>query len=151
VSDDELSFSIPLDSDGFVRRECPHCAREFKWRLAADEEESEPIPVEGYACPYCAGRAPADHWWTKAQLEHAQQLAASAIFGPELKKLERRADPRSLISLEVKVDVPRTPPPLTRGPGDIRRVDFECHPSEAIKVFEGWTDDVHCLICGATA
>ncbi len=33
MSDDEvmLEISMPLDSDGFLRRECPTCEREFKW------------------------------------------------------------------------------------------------------------------------
>ena len=26
-------MEIPLDSDGFLRRECPTCEREFKWLL----------------------------------------------------------------------------------------------------------------------
>ncbi len=32
MTDDKVSFgmTIPLDSDGFLRRECPTCEREFK-------------------------------------------------------------------------------------------------------------------------
>ena len=26
-----LSVPFPLDSEGFLRRECPSCRREFKW------------------------------------------------------------------------------------------------------------------------
>lgn len=147
MSEHELSFAIPLDSDGFLRRECPHCEREFKWRPDADDDAGEPMPTEGYACPYCSGRAPADHWWTKEQLEHAEQLAASEILGPEMKKLERRADPRSMISFEVKVDVPDKPTPLAEEPDDMRRIDFGCHPSEPVKVREDWTGEVRCIIC----
>jgi hypothetical protein len=152
MSDFELSFSIPLDADGFLRRECPHCEREFKWRPNEDDA-NDPVlmPAEGYACPYCADRAPADHWWTKAQLEHAERLAASEILGPELRKLERRSDPDSLISFEVTVDVPETPEPLANDENDMRRVEFSCHPAEPIKVLEDWQGVVHCLICADPA
>jgi len=43
----ELSMSIPLDEDGFLRRECPTCEREFKLfvpdedELKEEEEEEE--------------------------------------------------------------------------------------------------------------
>jgi hypothetical protein len=42
---DELSFSIsfPLDNDGFLRRQCPACRRDFKWFPA---EEGDPEPEE---------------------------------------------------------------------------------------------------------
>jgi hypothetical protein len=31
--DDEISIPVamPLDSDGFLRRECPTCQQQFKW------------------------------------------------------------------------------------------------------------------------
>jgi hypothetical protein len=154
MSEHRLSFSIPLDDDGFLRRECPHCEREFKWCPDPEDaapESSVPMPEDGYACPYCAGRAGADAWWTKPQLEHAEQLAASEILGPELKKLERRPDPRSMISLSVKVDVPGAPEPIADDPNDMRRVDFVCHPAEPVKVLEDWTGDVYCLICATPA
>lgn len=44
----------------------------------------------------------------------------------------------------------RNRPPLTE-PDDMRRVDFECHPAEPVKVFENWSEPVHCLVCGQVA
>ncbi len=43
MSDDEVSFrmTIPLDSDGFLRRECPTCEREFKWQPSEAEDEED--------------------------------------------------------------------------------------------------------------
>jgi DNA-directed RNA polymerase subunit RPC12/RpoP len=62
MTDDKVSFgmTIPLDSDGFLRRECPTCEREFKWRPseAEVEEHDEPADTVGYFCPYCGVRAP---------------------------------------------------------------------------------------------
>ncbi len=55
-----LSMSLPLDGDGFLRRECPTCEREFKWLPSPQHGEGdaaaasdEPAP-ERYFCPYCA-------------------------------------------------------------------------------------------------
>jgi DNA-directed RNA polymerase subunit RPC12/RpoP len=142
---------MPLDDDGFLRRECPNCEREFKWRPTPEGEVGEPAPEAGYACPYCAKRAPSDHWWTKDQLEHAESLAVSEILGPELKALERRADPDALISFEVSVDTPPRPAPLPDEPNDMQRVDFDCHPAEPVKVADDWSEALHCLICASTA
>ena len=32
--------------------------------------------------------------------------------------------------------------------GDMARVDFECHPTEPVKVLDDWDKPVSCLICG---
>jgi hypothetical protein len=148
MSEHSLSFAVPLDADGFLRRECPHCEREFKWRPTPEGEEGVDAPEDGYVCPYCATRAPQDHWWTKRQLEHATGLAASEILGPELKRLERKSDPDAFFSFEVKAEIPSKPDPLPDEPNDMRRVDFDCHPSEPIKIADDWPEAVHCLICG---
>jgi hypothetical protein len=39
VSEHQLSMSFPLDSDGFLRRVCPSCEREFKWLPTPEGEE----------------------------------------------------------------------------------------------------------------
>ena len=41
-----LSITIPVDSDGFLRRECPTCERELKW-LPASEEDGDAADVPG--------------------------------------------------------------------------------------------------------
>jgi hypothetical protein len=74
VSDNfETSMSIPLDSDGFLRRECPTCERELKWKYLDEEGGEEAAEPEegGYYCPYCAIPAPPANWLTKAQAEKA--------------------------------------------------------------------------------
>ena len=67
----ELAMSIPRDSDGFIRRECPTCERQFKWLPTPDGETGTPMPFGGYFCPYCGVQASANAWLTKAQLELA--------------------------------------------------------------------------------
>ena len=43
---------IPDDVDGFVRRECPNCARQFKWHdgPANEDAEDQPVPAT-YTAP----------------------------------------------------------------------------------------------------
>lgn len=37
----KVSVPIPRDADGFIRRECPHCIRQFKWHDGPANEEAE--------------------------------------------------------------------------------------------------------------
>lgn len=148
----EFAFEVPLDSDGFVRRECPTCEREFK-RFNSEEGQAAAPPEAGYFCPYCGVQAPANAWFTKAQIAVADSLLEREVIAPEMKKFEK-----SLKDMErksggfIKVDVskqrPEPPPqPLTEI-DDMVRVDFPCHPAEPVKVMESWDKEVRCLICG---
>lgn len=38
------TISMPLDSDGFLHRECPHCSREFKWLHAESDDQGTMEP-----------------------------------------------------------------------------------------------------------
>ena len=157
-TDRELSMSFPLDSDRFLRRECPTCEREFKWFAAeegADETEASPAPEAGYYCPYCTIQAPPDQWWTQAQAALIQSVLSKKIIEPELKKLERSMRDLSrqsggLIDVSTTSDLPPEADPLVET-DDMRRVDFACHPDEPLKVLEDWDRDVHCLLCGSPA
>ena len=146
-----LGMSVPLDSDGFLRRECPTCEREFKWVPDADDAaESEP-PEGGYFCPYCAIQAPADAWFTQAQLELAENIVTTELVDPMLKDFTRGINTggrRSggMFSVTASYDTPEKMDHLTEA-DDMRRVDFACHPMEPVKVLDQWDRQVHCLIC----
>lgn len=149
-------MSLPLDEDGFVRRECPTCEREFKWHHAEEGEASSPVPDGGYYCPYCVIQAGPDQWFTKPQIKLAEQTVAHEFVGPELDKVLGGFNKRSGRGggLEIKMtrsSGPEKPTPLDDEPNDMRRVVFECHPEEPVKVLEDWTRPVHCLICGSPA
>jgi len=47
--DDEvtMSLTLPLDDDGFLRRECPSCERQFKWLPDSSDEDARADAVEG--------------------------------------------------------------------------------------------------------
>jgi hypothetical protein len=76
MTDDKvtLGMTISLDSDGFLRRECPTCERDFKWRPSEGEAEEavESANDAGYFCPYCGVQAPVDAWLTSAQVGACQ-------------------------------------------------------------------------------
>jgi hypothetical protein len=144
VSDDEvtLSMAIPVDSDGFLRRECPTCEREFKWLPSSadeEEEEEEASGTAGYFCPYCVVQAPTDAWFTKAQLELAEHIVQVEVVDPMLRKFAGGISGHA-----------EEPEPLTED-DDMRRIDFACHPSEPLKILDDWRQPVHCLVCGATS
>lgn len=114
MTDIELSISLPLDSEGFLRRECPNCERELKWRAAGEGKHATPSPPGGYFCPYCAAQAAPGASWTKAQLEAAKAHAYRVVLKPEIDRLADGARGAS-VGLGVQVTDPDDPPPLTEG------------------------------------
>jgi len=138
VSDGGRSFamSIPLDANGFLRRQCPTCEREFKWLHTSDPDQAVPVLDGGYFCPYCGVQAPTNAWLTQAQVALAVNTVATEGVGPLLAGTGFKYEPPD------KLD------PLTEG-DDMKRVDFQCHPTEPVKIVDDWSRSVHCLICGA--
>ncbi len=81
-----LTMTIPVDSDGFLRRECPTCEREFKWLPASEDDDAAGMPDGGYFCPYCGVQAPDDAWFTEAQLALARSITEAEVVEPMLNK-----------------------------------------------------------------
>lgn len=149
----ELSIEFPLDMDGFLRRACPLCDREFKWRPSEETDDSEGS-VSEYHCPYCGRTAAADEWNTAAQVEHIQNAVFAEVVGSSLdglnqalKGLERTSG--GLMTARLEVPEPAHAP-LVFEPRDMRQIDFSCHPAEPLKVAEEWVGPIHCLVCGTT-
>ena len=82
----QLPMSIPVDSDGFLRQECPTCEREFKVWPSKDDEEPAPVPDGGYFCPYCGIQSEVGSWFTKAQIEQALAIAQRDVVEPMIEK-----------------------------------------------------------------
>lgn len=94
----QLSMSLPLDGDGFLRRECPTCEREFKWLPSPDQLEegngesraaaTDAEPPEAYYCPYCATRRRSSRDRRAApRRERARAYALSDDRAPQLVSL----------------------------------------------------------------
>ena len=148
----EIPISIPLDDDGFLRRQCPNCGRHFKWHSgpANEEAESHTSPDE-YHCPLCGKPASNDSWWTEAQKEYAQAQAAPEIarymdqaLGDVFKNF--RSD---FIRIEQTkhLDIPDAPAPQVE-PNDMEIVMSPCHPYEPVKVPDDHAGILFCLVCG---
>lgn len=148
----EFTLSFPLDDDGFFRRACPTCSREFKWFHSEDDDSSDP-PME-YFCPYCGVAAEPDEWQTEEQMRYIEEEAIARIARPAVEGLlgsfgssGRSSGGLFEISLSVEIPERRQAPPVFE-PNDMRRIDFACHPEEPVKIDEAWTGAVRCLCCG---
>ncbi|MDF9814138.1 hypothetical protein [Streptomyces sp. SPB162] len=148
----DFPMTLPLDHDGFLRRECPHCVRQFKWHHgpANEEAEEQPAPT-AYYCPLCGQPAGMESWWTQEQLDYAQGVAAPAA----VREIEQglrdafKGASSKYVKFDVKggTDAPDVPAPLTE-PDDMGIVTSSCHSYEPVKVPEDTSGPYHCLICG---
>jgi hypothetical protein len=148
----QTSMSVPLDSDGFLRRECPTCEREFKVFVHQDEGDgvdAQRPPPGDYYCPYCAIQANPTAWFTKAQIEAAKSKLVDEFVGPMLDDFKRSVETSPVVS--VNVDKVEEPVAALTESDDMRRVDFACHPDTPVKVGDGYVGPVHCMICGHRA
>lgn len=145
-----VPVSLPLDSDGFLRRECPTCEQEFQW-FSHTEGDDDAELVSQYFCPLCGIAAGVDSWWTPAQLEYGFGSAGGVLDQAVQDALEdafkdikgMKFEPNSSFSLDIE-----TPDPLIE-PDDMVIVEPPCHPHEPLKVPEISTERLFCLICGA--
>ena len=152
MSEIELSVSLPLDSQGFLRRACSACSREFKW-FSVEGDAASPAP-ELYFCPYCGVSAAPNNWFTLEQRAYIDTAVFDEVLGPSLEELaesvrQLNRSSGGLIEVTASVEPPerRQAPPVFE-PDDMRQVSFPCHPKEPVKVDEAWRRPVHCLTCG---
>ena len=143
---------MPLDSDGFLRRECPHCLKQFKWHHGPANAEAESYPdPPAYSCPLCGRPAGPDSWWTQQQLDYAQGVATPAALRHVQDELDRAFSGHNNKHVRFKTSrtasLPDEPMPLTE-PDDMVIIASPCHPYEPVKVPEEGAGPFHCLICG---
>jgi endogenous inhibitor of DNA gyrase (YacG/DUF329 family) len=146
-------MELPLDSEGYLRRQCPKCERVFKWHSDSDQGGSgESEQPDAYFCPYCGEPSPIDQWYTDEQVDYIQALAAieaMRIVERELKPSVDRLNQTGggFVSMELKLPTAVPPSPLFE-PDDMVAVEPPCHPEEPVKLMEGWEGELYCLICG---
>ncbi|MER7557337.1 hypothetical protein ABTZ46_10375 [Nocardioides sp. NPDC126508] len=152
VDDDQIqvTFEVPTDDDGFLRRECPTCEQQFKWYAHAEGDPDAEV-VEQYFCPLCGVPSGLDTWWTPEQLESAmgaagpqidqlvQDSLAQAFKGA--KGLSYKPNPNATLGIP-------DAEPLSEA-NDMLIVESPCHPNEPVKVPENAAGSLHCLICGS--
>jgi hypothetical protein len=174
MGDIVLDISFPLDDDGFFRRECPLCSREFKVKLTPEEMRSASercthallVDAAGTAegnddgadrdawCPYCGQRASLDSWWTQEQLAlmrlHMENVMARLVNEHLIRPMQRRAGRSSAGPITVTVtanEMQQHEPWIAPEPNDMTAVVLPCCQRE-VKVDESWKASVHCFFCG---
>ena len=145
-----VPLSMPLDSDGFLRRECPACVEQFKW-YSHDEGDTDAEQVDQYFCPLCGVAAGTNSWWTPEQLDYAQGAAGPEIdrvIGDQIAGMVKGVKGMTYkASNDFSLDIPEGGPLFESD--DMVIVEPPCHPNEPLKVPEGRTARVHCLVCGS--
>lgn len=145
-----LKVSLPLDN-GYLRRECPVCLRQFKWWHGRHPDRPADVEdPEEYHCPYCDATAGPRNWLTQAQAElirSAGLQAAQELIANELKDSIREINRSGLIKAELRTETIPESTPLNE-PDDMIAVIPPCHRYEPLKIEESWKDPVHCLVCG---
>lgn len=146
-----IDVSLPLDADGFLRRECPNCEQEFKWHHGkTDEAPQDFVYPNVYWCPRCGRSAGHDSWFTTAQLEYMSAASAGPIHDQVTDMLrDSLKTPRnSMIKFEVETGSrPSIPDPLVE-PDDMMMIAPPCHPWEPVKVPVDSSAPYYCLVCG---
>lgn len=151
MNDDiRIPVDLPLDSDGFLRRECPACEQEFKW-FSHQQGDPEAELVTQYFCPLCGVPAGTDQWWTPEQVDYAR-----GVGGPAIDQYVRDSVDKMLKSVKGMSFTPNrsfslgieTPDALAE-PDDMMIAEPPCHPNEPVKVPEENASRVHCLVCGS--
>lgn len=143
-------MEYPIDCDGFLRRECPSCAGEFKWHNGpTDSRPDDVVDPPQYSCPLCGQRANHDQWFTQRQVEYQQELVnyhAADVVNDAMKEAFRGS--KNITYTPGRNTAP--PPTPLYEPDDMQIIEPPCHPWEPVKVPEERADSgaLYCLICG---
>ena len=150
----QSAASLKTDRDGFLRRCCPKCGRDFKTEINAADlqrelaaqcrrmgvevgEESSVEPAQ-LRCPYCAHVAPPSEMHTEETVDYLKRLINREIVIPQLNRftsdLEDKFSSRGhsggmfSISLEFNASRIALPPRPIHGPEppDLIVIDFLC-------------------------
>ena len=175
MSDIEKRISLPLDEDGFFRRACPLCHKEFKIFLSQEElteltqkgidsymlnqqNENEPDASDEeedsnemeYFCPYCGQKSSHDNWWTEEQLAYvnvvAKNIIANLMNENFIKPMKRNFGKGSFVQFDAK-EMEQREPWISPETNDMKIFELPCC-SRKIKVEENWKEKTFCYFCG---
>jgi len=164
-----FNISFPLDSNGFLRRECPFCCREFKillrdeelmdlskegsesFMLEKEEKNSEVQPeADDFFCPYCGQAAKSGKWWTKEQVAYINiymnNILSNLINDHFIRPLKSDFRNSKTIKFDGK-EMELKKPWISPESDDMVAFDLPCCQRK-IKVDEKWAGDIFCFFCG---
>lgn len=145
------SIELPLDDDGFIRRECPACRTEFKWHYGpTDLTPDSFVDPSSYWCPICGRPADSNAWFTTAQVDYMQKIGVRGFANELDQEMKRSSNSPSSGFLKIELNASfRTPPSALIEPNDMAILESPCHPWEPVKVPEQLSPPFYCSICGA--
>lgn len=177
MSDIRLDVSIPLDEDGFLRRQCTLCSREFKVKptpteLRSETERSAHALLEQQSdstaedggdgsescerwCPYCGQQASPTSWWTEEQSAYLTTFARNVMtrllnehfIGP-MKKSFGGLRSGGLVSIEFRgSELQEEEPWISPEANDMAVFPLPCCERE-LKVADGKEATIYCFFCG---
>jgi len=143
------SVPIPLDNDGFLRRQCPNCSKEFKWHDGPTEDRPDDVvDPDVYYCPRCGVSSPPGHWNTREQESFIEEWMQGPIFREASDEIGKMlGNMKGVTYTENYENEPGVPESLHE-PNDMVILMSPCHSWEPIKVPQGATGRVYCLVCG---
>lgn len=128
-----ISIQIDTDEKGYIDKQCPSVECEFLFKVN-DDDWSNLFKDEAVWCPMCRHEAPADQWFTAAQVKHAKSEALTVVKGEMnnalrsgAQKFNRRQPRNSFItmSMEVKGGTLRTYT-LPAKSADVMQLEIKC-------------------------
>jgi len=177
MSEIQMNLPFPLDDDGFFRRECPFCRKEFKVLLgkeeltdlaqkgmdsfmieqkevATDLDENESLEENEFSCPYCGQRAPNNSWWTQEQLAYmgivTKNIMAKIVNENLIRPLKNTFQRPSsgMISMRFEgKEMEQQEPWISPEVNNMKIFDLPCCQRK-IKIEDGWKGVVYCFFCG---
>lgn len=146
MSEVSVEVGFPLDSSGFLRRECPYCKREFK--IHQDDFPRQPDEIY---CPCCGQTASPQEFYTEEQIDYMRATLVKTVVGPELDRFTRdlqNIGRRSggLVSMTATHN-PAPEPSILPDEDDLYKMEFGCC-NLRVKV-ESPDGAYHCLFCGS--
>jgi hypothetical protein len=159
-------IGLPQDSQGYVRRECPHCRRQFKTRTGPSDgaivqrylgrhlrfqNPHEIVRDDAvFHCVYCGAKARADEWCTPHQRIWLEKVANA--LGQEIRFEQLAFAHRTLRDNPSPTFVALPPrgrlPQMRAESDDMLRASFFCCVEDA-KVDVQWLKPLFCPGCGS--
>ena len=164
-------LSFPTDKEGFLRRECPFCQKEFKVKFNQEEisdisnqsieqflveesseqnDEYEDNTESFYFCPYCGQYSSFNNWWTKEQVKYihivCKNIMAQLINEHLVKPLQKTSRSSSFLKIEAK-PISQQQEWIGTEADDLKEVTLKCCERQ-IKLIDNWDKKVFCHFCG---
>jgi len=167
---------LPLDEEGFLRRECPFCHKEFKIlfekqglaNLLQKSVDSFIAELKGkkanlsenskseneFICPYCGQRAPSNDWWTREQASYIhnifKNIIAKAVNENLINSFKESFQSFRSDAVSIKFEgkeMEQHEPRISPEINDMKIFDLPCCQRK-IKIEENWHNKVYCFFCG---